>query len=211
MYISRLTILFFLLLLQACTGIQIHSSVQQHNYSLTTGDLEKYGLAVLTPSTPTGYEEDTQLIALSFTDALVHLKPDIQITPLPDTLAEINQNDYINEYQKMYYEYNLTGVFKREYLQEISELLDTRYLVQLKLGFFEQGSNTRFGLLGYRFVDTHSSKIRFFMQIWDAKYGSIAWEGLLEINYANDTVKQRTITFITILNETVTGLINKLP
>jgi hypothetical protein len=46
-----------------------------------------------------------------------------------------------------------------------------------------------------RLLDTKLASIRVSWQIWDSDSGTIAWEGTDEISYANDTGRERPVSF----------------
>lgn len=206
----KILFLFSALLLSAC-GTQIQSVVQHTTVSLSAGDLKRDGLAFITPTTPTGMEEDKQYLALTFSQQLKKEFPDVAIFNLPETLGVINQNGFSETYFKMYDQYIITGLFTHDILQEIGTMTGKRYLGQLKLANFENTTQGRWGILGLRVVDTRSASIRLVFQIWDSKTGKIAWEGTQELNYATETISESPVTFELVIRRTATNLAKLLP
>ncbi len=86
-----------------------------------------------------------------------------------------------------------------------------RYIVQLKLAHFKQDSKGRWGLLGVKISQTNRASLRVFIQIWDSKTGSIAWEGIEELALARETTKEKPLTFTSVVGEAAENLIKKLP
>lgn len=195
----------------SCTGVQISDSTQYQVITLQKGDLSRDGLAFLTPSTPTGQEEDKQALALGFSEVLREKRPEICFGTLPETLGTINRSGLADAYRDMYDEYRNTGILKKSTLHKLAEQLNVRYLLQLKLANFRQETNSRFGLLGWRLVDTRIANIRLFVQIWDTQTGMIAFEAIQELNYANDTFTEDPVSFRQIVEETAQRVIAKLP
>jgi hypothetical protein len=200
-----------LVMLSGCTGVQIHDSTQFQVFNLSPGELSKFGLVFLTPSTPTGQEEDKQALALGFAEVMQQTRPDICYVSLPETLAAINGAGLADAYRDMYEEYRNTGILKKTVLTQLRDQLHSRYLLQLKLANFRQESNSRFGFFGFRIVDTKLANIRLFVQIWDADTGSIVFEAIQELNYADDTMSERPVSFKQIVEETAKRVIAKLP
>lgn len=194
-----------------CVAPQVYSSSQHQSISLKPGDLEAHGIAFITPSTITGLEEDRQALALTFSDVLKRLRPAIHSVTLSETLGQLNSKGLTDEYKAMFEDYRDTGIFQARTLRKISEAVGVRYLGQLKLAGFSQGTQGRFGILGLRVLETKSAKIRLFLQIWDSNDGTIAWEGVHELNYANDTGAESTISFKTVVEEAAEKLIENLP
>ncbi len=207
-----LTIVFLLPgLLTSCVKPQIHSSEQHKSISLEEGELESHGVSFITPSTKTGQEEDKQALAQAFANILIQDRPDVRCVTLPETLSLINQAGMAEEYKNMFEEYQDTGIFKREILKQVGNVTGTRYVAQLKLAGFHQGTMGRFGAFGFDIVKTRYANLRIFFQIWDSEKGTIAWEGGHEINYASDTAFERNITFKRIVEEAAQKIVARLP
>lgn len=195
----------------ACSTIQVHSSELTNSISLKRGDLQRGGIAFITPSTATGHEQDKQALALVFDNVLMKERPQYRVVSLAQTLSDINRAGLAIEYKEMYQDYQDTGIFDRNTLRKVGKVVGARYLAQLKLAGFSQGSNERFGALGLRMLQTLQANIRVFLQIWDSKDGTIAWEGTDELNYAYDTEQEKPVTFRKVVGDAARRLIAKLP
>ena len=200
-----------LLLLCACFVPQVYDTAQNRAISLKAEDLSTHGVAFITPSTVTGQEEEKQEVALTFTEVLRKDRPAILCLSLPETLNAINQAGLSEDYKRMYVDYRDTGIFNRDILRKIGEATKTRYVAQLKLMAFSQGSDNRFGVLGLRLVDTKFADLRLFFQIWNTQDGSIAWEGVQEIHYAIDRVTEKPVTQKTMIEKAAHAIVSKLP
>jgi hypothetical protein len=201
-----------LALLPACTMIdQIVPTNRIHTISLQANYLETHGMAMITPSTVTGQEEDRQALALVFTNVLQDRRPKIRVVPLADTLGEINRAGLAEGYRQMFDDYRFTGIFKRETLKAIGVAAQARYLAQLNLANFRQDASGRLSVLGLRLVQTKASNIRLFLTVWDSSDGSIAWEGMQELNYSYETFREKPITFKDVVEEASKHLIRELP
>lgn len=206
------------LLLTGCASQKFEASTQQSApttqvlaINLRSEDLRKGGLAFITPSSVTGQEEDKQALALSFNYVLLQLRPDLHIVPLPETLSAVNRMGLAREYRQMFEDYRLAGIFDREALQKIARVTGTRYLAQLKLGTLRQESKDRFGFLGLRVLETKTSTIRLFLQIWDSDDGSVAWEGAQETTVSHESLAAEYISMKSIVQEAARDLLAHLP
>jgi hypothetical protein len=200
-----------LLMLCACFLPQVHDQGQDHAISLKAEDLSTYGVAFITPSTVTGQEEEKQEVALTFSEVLKKERPAIRCVSLSETLNAVNQAGLSEDYKRMYVDYRDTGIFNRDILRKVGEATKTRYVAQLKLMAFTQGSDNRLGVFGLRLVDTKSADLRLFFQIWNTQDGTIAWEGVREIHYAIDRVTETPVTQRTIIQKAAHDIISKLP
>jgi len=174
-------------------------------------DLQTYGVAFITPSTVTGQEEEKQAVALAFTEILAKTRPEIRCVTLPETLNAVNRAGISVDYKGMFVDYRDTGIFKRDTLQKIGTATNTRYVAQMKLANFIQGSHTRLGIFGLRILDTKYAKIRLFLQIWDTRNGAIAWESLCEMQYAVEAFKEKAVTLHMVMEKASEDLIARLP
>jgi ABC-type uncharacterized transport system ATPase subunit len=111
----------------------------------------------------------------------------------------------------MFEDYRLTGIFDCETLQKVAKVTKVRYLAQLKLGAFRQESKSRFGMLGLRLLETKTSTIRLFLQIWDSQDGSVAWEGAQESTLSHESLAEEYVSMKSIVQESARDLVAHLP
>src|SRR3989339_195759 len=213
-YRSGLLAIGLALLLNACANQQLQTQTQQNipttqvlPISLQSEDLRNGGIAFITPSSITGQEEDKQALALAFTEVLLKMRPDLRVITLPQTLSAVNRQGLTREYRQMFEDYRLTGIFDRETLQKVANVTKTRYLVQLKLGAFRQESKSRFSMLGLRVLETKTSTIRQFLQIWDSQDGSVAWEGAQESTVSHESLAEEYVSMKSIVQESARDLV----
>jgi len=192
-------------------GAQIYSTINHHQFSLSGDALKNSGIAFITPSTVTGQEEEKQAVAFTFVETLKTQRPDIRCVSLPETLSAINKADLVDDYQRMFAEYKDTGLFDSKILYKVGQVTGARYLGQLKLAGFSQGSKGRFSVFGLRMLETSYAKLRLFFQIWDARDGSIAWEGVQELNWSEEEVNEDAVSLQTVIGEAARNLAKRLP
>lgn len=190
---------------------QVYSKVSHKDFSLSPELLKENGIAFITPSTVTGQEEEKQAVAFVFADTLKRERPDLQVVTLPETLSAINRAGLADAYHQMYRDYRDTGIFKRDILKKIADQTATRYLCQLKLAGFRQGSSGRFGVFGLRLVETKYAALRLFFQIWDAETGEIVWEAVDEMNWSEDSLIEKTISLQTVIEDAAKKIVSDLP
>ncbi|HSD95113.1 MAG TPA: hypothetical protein VLA94_06765, partial [Syntrophales bacterium] len=135
----------------------------------------------------------------------------IPVMTLPQTLSAVNQSGVEDSYRRMFEDYRDTGLFKQDSLRIVGKATGMRYIAQLKLSGFSQVSDGRLSILGLRLLSTKTARLRLFFQIWDSKDGSIAWEGMEELEYTEDTPKERTVTLKKVMEQAAGDLIDRLP
>jgi len=203
--------LWVMLLLSGCATNQLHPTTQVLAINLEPQVLKATGIAFITPTSVTGQEEDKQALALAFTETLKLARPNLLIVPLPATLSAINRAGLAGEYRQMFEDYRLTGVFNRDTLQKVSHVTGVRYLAQLKLSAFRQESKNRWGTLGIRMLETKSTYLRLYLQIWDGENGSVAWEGAQELTSSQESLQEDAVSFRTVVEQSANELIASLP
>jgi len=205
-------LLFLLVFLAGCsTSPHYYPTLQQQIISLRSGDLEAAGVAFITPSTVTGQEQEKEGVALTFAGVLKDTRPALKVVTLAETLGAVNRAGLAEDYRNMYQHYRATGLFPAGVLRQIGQAAGARYLAQLKLQGFSQGSKNRFGLLGLRLVETQYADVRVFMQIWDSRDGSIAWEAMQELRISLDSTRDEPVMLRNLLERSARDLVARLP
>jgi len=206
----RFALVAVCLVLGSC-GTHYFPAQQEQMISLKRGDLEAAGIAFITPSTVTGQEQEKQAVALTFADVLKRERPGLRVTTLAETLGAVNRAGLSDAYKRMYDDYRDTGLFSGEVLKSVGAATGARYIAQLKLQGFTQSSKNRFGLLGFRVIETQIGDVRLFFQIWDTSNGTIAWEGMQELRISLDSITDEPVMMRTLLERTAQDLIATLP
>lgn len=203
---------FFALVLAGCEStLQRYSAPEHQTLRLTAQDLREGGLAFLTPSTVTGQEEDKQTLAYVFANTIKAQRKDIRVLGLPETISAVNRAGLANEYRSMYHDYRDTAVLDGRIMGQIAQATGVRYLAQLKLANMQQGARGRFSFLGLSLLQTQYANMRVFLQVWDSRDGTIAWEGINELTFARDTGRELPISFRAVAEHAATELVSRLP
>ena len=203
---------FLVLLLAGCsTAPHFYPTLQEQVISLRKGDLEGAGLAFITPSTVTGQEQEKQTVALTVADVMKVERPALKVVTLAETLGAVNKAELADDYRHMYAHYRDTGLFPAEVLRRLAKATGARYLAQLQLQGFSQGAKNRFGILGLRVVETQYADVRLFLQIWDSRDGSIAWEAMQELRIAMESTSEEPVMLRTLLERCARDLVARLP
>lgn len=199
------------LALAGCTSVQVLPSSSARAITLKSGQLEAHGIAFITPSTTTGREEEKQAVAHVFSEAIKRERDKVRVVALPETLSAINKANLGDSYKRMYDEQRDTGLFQRSMLERVGDLTASRYIAQIQLQEFTEGAKERFGIFGFRIVETRYAKTRIFLTVWDSSDGSIAWEGMEELTYSHERVSEEPVTFHKAVDHAAKHLIARLP
>lgn len=205
-------LLIVLVLLSGCSSSPVYYPIlREQVISLSKGDLEAAGIAFITPSTVTGQEQEKEAVALTFTDVLKTERPALKVSTLAQTLGAVNKAGIADSYKRMYEEYRDTGLFSADALRRVGAATGSRYVAQLKLQSFNQSSKNRLGVFGLRLVDTQYADVRLFLQIWDSRDGSIAWEAMQELRIARESTTEEPVMLRAVIEHSARELITRLP
>ena len=210
-----MTRLFFALITLALAGCSLapveYPKLNEQPLSLRKGDLEASGIAFVTPASVTGQEQEKQAVALTFTDVMTAARPKVRVVTLPETLSAVNRAGLADAYRRMYQDYRTTGLLSADVLRQLGSATGVRYIAQLNLQGFAQNSKNRLGVFGLRIIDTQLGDLRLYLQIWDSKDGTIAWEAMQELRIAMDTTREQPIMLRTLLERSAQDLVAKVP
>jgi hypothetical protein len=204
------TLLVAASMITGCLMPQKQFTDKHRDFSLGKGELAQHGMAFITPSTVTGQEEEKQFLAVIAAEVFKEKRPDIRCLALAETLNVINRAGLADQYKAMYIDYRDTGLFKKDILNQIGELTGVKYVAQMKLAGFNQGTRDRFQFFGLRLIETKKADLRLVFQIWNTTDGTIAWEIVEELSYAQDTLLSGSVPLRTVLEEVLENLVTHL-
>jgi hypothetical protein len=201
--------------LSACAGplsqFNFTAIELQRSKSFTHQNLEQQKVGILSAVGGDRSYEYRRVLGDSFSKALQQIHPEIpQVSP-QETLSLLNRDDLADEYTGMVRDYETSGILRKTGLKKIGQALGVGYLIQLSLLQYTQDTSNRFSILGIRFVQTRSSTLRVFGQIWDAATGEIVWEGSSSATLAGEDVREKPIAFEEVATRAWQELIKQLP
>jgi hypothetical protein len=201
--------------LTACAGplsqINFTAVELQRSPDFTHRKLEEGKTAILSAVAVDVFHEYRRVLADSFSKALHDTYPDIPQIPPQETLSLLNNADLTDEYTDMIRTYEISGILRKTSQKKIGRALDVRYLIQVSLLQYSQDTATRFSFLGIRFLQTRSSFLRVFAQIWDIPSGAIVWEGSSSATLAGEDVREKPIPFEAVATRAWQELLKQLP
>lgn len=207
-----LTGIVFCLGLAACAGplsqFNFSAAELQRTPGFTHQNLEDYKVGILSAIGGDGHRP---VLGDSFSKALRQIHPEIPQVPTQEALSIINRADLAEEYARMLKDYEESGILRKATLSKIGKALGVRYVIQLSLLQYTQDTSTRFSILGIRFLQTRSSTLRVFAQIWDTSTGGIVWEGSSFVTLAGEDVREKPIAFEEVATRAWSELIKQLP
>jgi hypothetical protein len=172
------------------------------------------GLAILTPTADSAHEADRETVAATFTKTLTELRPELAPIPLTRTLSAINAAGLADAYGRMYANYKETGLLDVTLLRKIGPAVGARYLVQLKLGTYDQGSASGglFSFMGVSLLRQQTGDVRISLEIWDSVDGTMVWEKSDEKSQKKRSlILTRTVNMDDVVESVAKDLVKQLP
>ncbi len=198
--------------LSACAGpltqFNFNAAEIVRSPGFTHRDLEEMKIGILSSTGTDGYR---RVLGNSFSKALQLTHPEIPQVPPHEAIGLINHANLADDYALMIWDYETSGILRKETLRRVGEALQVRYFIQLSLLQYVQDTSTRFSVLGIRFLETRSSTLRVFAQIWDTQSGNIVWEASSEVTLAGEDVRAKPISFEEVATRAWAELIKQLP
>lgn len=198
--------------LVACAGPLSQSSFEAEELQRATHfvhqNLTDLKIGVLPATGANGYR---RVLADSFSKALRQIRPEVLQLPPQEVLSTLNRVDLSDEYTNMLKDYETSGILRKASLNRIGKGLGVQYLIHLSLLQYVQNASTRVSVLGIRFIQTRSSTLRVFAQIWDTASGEIVWEGSSSVTLAGEDVREKPIPFEDVATRAWKELIQQLP
>lgn len=201
-------------LLGGCSTAQEHGTVtiaSPRADTLKAADLERSGIAFVTPSTVTGQEQDRSTLCLIFSQLMQELRARVRVIPLAETLSSVNRTGSAEDYKRLLNSDRNAELLDPALLSLVSRATGARYIAQLKMARFQQESQDRFGVVGLHVIETKKANIRLSLQIWNSTDGSIAWEGTYELELAREAIMDRPISFHAVVEAAARKLIAQIP
>ncbi|MBI5887587.1 MAG: hypothetical protein HZB82_02585 [Deltaproteobacteria bacterium] len=167
------------------------------------------GMALLTATG--GGTENKKLLGDIVEDVLKAERPDLHIIPYWKNLSIINMNGLTADYAGMLKEYESTGILNRDALKKLKDAVGVMYFLQPRLVSFEQSQSNRFSFLGLSLVKTHESRIKVYLELWNAATGEIIWIGVGDATVATENYRARPVPFETAARYAVEKIAAKIP
>ena len=152
-----------------------------------------------------------RVLADSFSKALKQTRPDISQIPPQEVLSILNRGGLADEYTGMLRDYGTSSILRKTGLNPIGKALGVSYLIHLSLLQYSQDTSSRINFMGLRLIQTRSSTLRVYAEIWDTATGEIVWGGSSTVTLAEDRVRDKPIPVEEVAARAWTELIKQLP
>lgn len=167
------------------------------------------GIALLTATG--GGIEYRKLVGDIVEEISIKLRPDLHVIPYWKTLSIINRDGLSSEYAEMLKEYDTTGILNKKVLMKLRDAMGVSYFLQPRLVSFEQTQSTRFSFLGLTMVKTQESRVKLYLELWNAETGEILWIGVGDTNMAMEHYRAKPISFEEVARFAIEKVVAKMP
>jgi hypothetical protein len=147
-------------------------------------------IGLIAPAGLVGYRTS---LSHALVAALAGVSPPIRRIPAHEIANALNDLGLATEYSDLLSGFALSGIMKRERLQQIGSALGSHYLLVPGLTEFNHVILDRFEFSGVKIVRTRVTVLRLWLQLWDTGTGHILWESSGEIATTSDVLKQDRI------------------
>src|SRR5262245_40326869 len=173
--------------------------------------LREGGVGFLAPSLSFGQETLGHALLPGLFDAFQQELPDASVVPPNLAASRINQAGLGGSYAEMMRNYDRTGILERDTLARIAQAIDARYVAVPILVNLHEEMSTRLSALGMRLGKTAMTNTRVELEIWDGQTGRIVWEGLSDVTFAQEVVRERSVRLEPAIQVTWRYLLEQIP
>lgn len=176
-------------------------------------DLAREGAAVLRAEVHFGLEGYRDLIERRLYESLIEEWPgDTGPVQSPNEAVRIiSQTGLTQEYARMMRLYRETGALSKDTLRALHGAGLSRFLALPVLMDMKEESSGRLSAGPLRISKTRSTTLRMRVEIWDAKRGTVAWEGMVELTLAQEVIQEEPISIAKIVGIAWANLIRRIP
>ena len=138
--------------------------------------------------------------------------PNWKVISPQELVKRINREKLAGEYAKLREDFEQSNIFDGDALRKIASAIGVRYVFQPRLAAFSQTMTDRWSFLPFdlRIMQTRSSNMRVWLQLWDAETGEMVWTSMAETTMQNEAAFSRPRVFGDVARATLGGMVGDL-
>jgi hypothetical protein len=137
---------------------------------------------LLAPSSLQGF---SPLLSYAFVSALAKVTPPIRVASAHDTVNLLNEQGLAGEYAELMAGFARSSILDRDRLRRIGSALGAHYVFLPGVAELDHNLVDKFEFAGVKVVRSQVTRLRLWLQLWDAQSGRILWESIGEATVAN--------------------------
>ena len=148
-------------------------------------DLAREPVATFGMLAPSGLQGFSPLLSYAFVSALAEVRPPIRVRAAHDTANLLNEQGLAGEYAELMAGFARSRILDRDRLRRIGSVLGSRYVFLPGVAELDHNLVDKFEMVGVKVIRNQITRLRLWLQLWDAEKGRIIWESIGEATVAN--------------------------
>jgi hypothetical protein len=179
---------FAAMLVAACAPVRVS---QTHTTSTSTLEPPKITEPAREPVAtfglfaPSSLQGFSPFLSHAFASALTEITPPIHVRPARDTVNLLNEGGLAGEYAELMAGFARSSILDRDRMRRIGSALGSRYVFLPGVAELDNYLVDKFEMAGFKLIRNQVTRLRLWLQLWDAQSGRMLWESIGEATVAN--------------------------
>jgi hypothetical protein len=179
---------FSAMLVAACTPVRM-----SHSHTTSTSAHEppnitepaREPVATFGLFAPSSLQGFSPFLSHAFVSALTEVTPPIHARSAHDTVNLLNEQGLAGEYAELMAGFARSRILDRDRMRRIGSALGSRYVFLPGVAELDSFLVDRFEMAGFKLIRNQVTRLRLWLQVWDAQSGRMLWESIGEATVAN--------------------------
>jgi hypothetical protein len=179
---------FSAMLVAACAPVRMSQS-----HTTSTSALEppkiteraRESVATFGLFAPSSLQGFSPFLSHAFVSALTEVTPQIHARSAHDTVNLLNEQGLAGEYAELMAGFARSSIFDRDRMRRIGSALGSRHVFLPGVAELDNYLVDKFEMAGFKLIRNQVTRLRLWLQLWDAQSGRMLWESIGEATVAN--------------------------
>ena len=179
---------FSVMLVAACAPVRVSQTHTTPTSALEPPqmtELARGPVATVGLFAPSSLQGFSPLLSHAFVSALAEVTPPIRVGSAHETVNLLNEQGLAGEYAELMVGFARTSILDRDRLRRIGSALGSRYVFLPGVAELDHNLVDKFEMGGFKLIRNQVTRLRLWLQLWDAQSGRILWESIGEAIVAN--------------------------
>jgi hypothetical protein len=134
---------------------------------------------------PSSLQGFSPFLSHAFASALTEITPPIHVRSAHDTVNLLNEQGLAGEYAELMAGFARSSILERDRMRRIGSALGSRYVFLPGVAKLDSNLVDKFEMAGIKVIRNQVTRLRLWLQLWDAQSGRMLWESIGEATVAN--------------------------
>jgi hypothetical protein len=197
---------FSAMLVAACAPVRVshtHTTSTSATEPPNVTELARGPVATVGLFAPSSLQGFSPLLSHAFVSALAEVTPAIRVGSAHETVNRLNEQSLAGEYAELMAGFARSSILDRDRLRRIGSVLGSRYVFLPGVAELDHNLVDKFEMAGFKLIRNQVTRLRLWLQLWDAQSGRILWESIGEATVANPILSAVQVTPLDAIAQTL--------